>query len=406
MLSRVALLRAPLLLSIMLSLCISACGDERQEPSPGTPADKFDEALRIGPLSDRASALAKVLSEAREADWDAILAILAREVSSLDEPDLSQVIDARTASSPEAALEAVEAWPYPLKREIGLHAVVRSSAVRDAAAGTEIFETVTGKYPRLRGDLQASLIEGWAYSDRESLLVYLASLSPEEIGPPLGAALGQIARFHGLATLEAWTEALIAEIPEGPLPAKIFRKSVRTMARRDPAAAVDWWARNQNEPFALDSPDAIAEAWILIAPYAAIEWLQTTAPAERRDRSLEVAFGRWLYEDRNAAREWLDSGLRTEFMDPAVAVLARQMVRRNPTGAAEECDRIINGETQIQCWVSVARGWLRRDREGGLAWLESSPLDEETRAEVLVAAPNPNPTAESKRRVRAQRRGR
>lgn len=351
--------------------------------------------------------MASVLAEVREADWGPIAEILAREVSSLDERDIAQALDAWVAISPESALEAVEAWPYPLKREIGLHAVVRSAAVRDSRAGRELFARVTGRYPRLQGDLQASLIEGWAYSDREGLRAHLASLTAEEVGPPLGAALGQIARFHGLAELEAWTEALIAELPEGPLAAKVFRKSVRTMTRRDPPAAVDWWERNRNEVFAVDAPDAIAEAWILISPDEAIEWLQTKAPRDRRDRSLEVAFGRWLYEDRHAARAWLDASVRTEFMDPAVAVLARQLVRRDPKAAVEECDRVVNADTRTQCWLSVARGWLRRDAREARAWLETSPLDEESRAEVLAASDSKQePKAHPGRRLRAQRRGR
>jgi hypothetical protein len=260
--------------------------------------------------------------------------------------------------------------------------------------------------------LQAGFVNGLAASDPEGLRGYLRGLDKEAIGAPLGLALGILARQHGVDALLAWTEDLIGETPDAQLRAKIFRKAARTAARRDPHLAAEWIDAHWGRDYAADGPSAVAEAWILLAPLDAIDWLRLKAPAESHSKALGLAFGRWLYEDAAAAKNWLDATERTRFRDPAIAAYARNLARRVPEEAIGQCERVLESETREKCFISAARSWLKRDRAAAAAWLDDSPLDEESRdslrtwAEKFVRRnPADKNATNLRRRARARNQG-
>ena len=286
----------------------------------------------------------------------------------------------------EQAFAGIGAWPYRLRRELGLRAAVEALASREPEAARVHFESLAERYPGLRAELRTGLLTGWAAADPDGLRDYVRSLSDSEMGPALGDTLGVIALHHGVEALLAWAELLIQQTPDERLRAKIFRKAARNAARREPLRASDWVAAHAQHDFAVDGLPAVAEAWILVEPLAALEWLETASPAERRAKALELAYGRWLYEDNAAATSWLESTERTSFHDSAVASNARNRVRRAPLEAAGWCEQVIDPETREKCLVSVVVTWLRKDRPGAEAWLEGSSLDREARESLLARA--------------------
>ena len=347
--------------------------------SRAKPAAAVREALATGGSLARMARLVPALHELSEDEVDAVAAVYAREISALGECDIAPFVDAWVQTDAEQALEGTAAWPYAPKRSIGLRNALEAVTSREPGRGRTLYATLTKRHPALRADLQIGLVSGWAAADPEGLRGYLRGLSKQEITEPAGLALEMIARHHDVDALLAWADEFIGETPDAQLPANFFKKAASIATHLDPLRATTWVDAHWGRDYAKAGPSAVAHAWMLVAPLDAIAWLQTGAPAESRAKALESAFRRWLIEDRAAAMNWLGSEERTRFHDPAVAVYARDLVRRSPEEAVGWCEQVLDPESREECFISVVRRWLMNDGAAAAAWLDESSLDEESR---------------------------
>ena len=249
------------------------------------------EAVAAASPLERAARLTKRLAVLDAEDLDRAIALYEREISSLGECEISPFVDAWTEIDPQAAITRISAWPYAQKRILGLQSAVLATASRDASAALPLFQELSERYPRLRPEFHARLLSGWAASNPETLRDHLLALPLDGLGPALGSVLGATARHHGVEFLITWTGQLIDAAPQDEtLRAKIFRKAIRTVTRRDPRRAGEWATAHWGTPHGSEGPRIVAEAWILLEPLTAIEWIQTRAPAESRAKALEMAF--------------------------------------------------------------------------------------------------------------------
>jgi hypothetical protein len=344
--------------------------------------DDVQRALASGNSIERAARLANAFRSPQPLEWDGIVALYAREISALDESDVAPFVEAWVAQDVEAALAGIRAWPYASKREIGIRMLLESVARTEPDRTISFLDRLIGIYPRQKSGFQLAVAKGWSATDPNRLREYLLELPAGQLGAPLGFSLGMVARHHGVPFMLEWSERLIDETLIPQARSKILRKAARTAARRDPARAAKWVESLYGEEYGGDGPTAVADAWILVSPFEALQWLENEAPPASRPTALELSFGRWLFDDREAAVEWITSVDRTEFHDAALSSLARNVARRSGDEAVELCTTILKKDTRQKCLITVGRIWIRTDAAAAETWLENSDLDEATRESI------------------------
>ena len=83
------------------------------------------------------------------------------------------------------------------------------------------------------------------------------------------------------------------------------------------------------------------------------------------------------------------------------------LLRGYGTASIHSPTEVIERETREKCFISVARAWFQRDGPAAAAWLDESPLDEESRDSVHEwAAERERGPAPARKKARASPRSR
>lgn len=359
----------------------------------GDPVEAVRAALATPGSLDRAAVLAETLKSLEAKDFHAVGELYKDEINNLSELEIAPFIDAWTRVDADATFEDLAEWDtrQNTKQRMGLRLAMEALATRDPVAAIARFESFKETYEgQTITEIEGGLVAGMAASDPERLRTFLQEYG-ESPGVGLGVALGRVARHQGVETLIPWTETLISYYSDELLRAKIFRKSVRNVARRDPRRAAEWVASHAEDAFAVDGLTAVAEVWIIMEPSEAVAWLEQAEPQASRPRAFDAAYRRWARHDAEAAAAWIESVERNTDHDLAVLAHARrQMENRDLEGAVDVCVQIIEFETREKCLMGIGRGWIKRDRAAAMQWIEyTDHLEEEARdtlrAEALKA---------------------
>jgi hypothetical protein len=98
------------------------------------------------------------------------------------------------------------------------------------------------------------------------------------------------------------------------------------------------------------------------------------------------AFNGWWVGDQKGLEKWLDelaaTGRVEPWLHPALEIYAATLSNEDPHRALAWAARIDDPETRRRTQMNVARFWRRNDQAAADAWLEQSPLSEESREAV------------------------
>jgi len=313
-------------------------------------------ALREGDRLERTARLVPLLEQLDADNLSGVLSVYRRELSGLGECEIRLFVGAWTRFDGRAAFEETLGW-MPSKLRVGVQAAAQGWALHDVAQARPIIEATAESRPRLAELLLQALVIGWVHSGESGLDAYLRTVAPSN-DDLLTVAIGATRRAQGNASLLAWSERFGANL-DPLLRAKVFRKAVRVVGRRDPQHAARFALSRWGQEYASEGPRVLVEAWIETDPQEAFEWLRTTAPLASREEAVGLAFGRWLYRDRRAALAWLEGAERTTFHDPAIRTLARQLAGSSPEDAHAWCHRTQSEAMRKQCAETVVRSAAR-----------------------------------------------
>ncbi len=105
-------------------------------------------------------------------------------------------------------------------------------------------------------------------------------------------------------------------------------------------------------------------------------WLATLPPGVDRDDGVMESYRDWARLDRKAAHAWIELQLLepARWVEPAMFLYARGMVRRDPRRAVEIANLITDETQRNTAHTLILRGWLVRDPEAAEAWVREANL--------------------------------
>jgi len=364
-----------ILFLLMLTGCAET-GSDVAHLDPSELAEEVHAALAEPIRLDGYARLMPALQQLGPENVDAVSEVYTELFRGLGEPELRPFLDAWVAFDPAAALAYAERQPVALATKQAYAAVIYSWATREPIRAREVALEIIGESAYLTEAVTHALIRGWAMSDQDGLVKYVAS-SSDDPGYMAHIAAPQIYLRSGAEGLFEWTDQLI-ESTAGYAPRmKAFRFAVRTVGFRNPQAAIPYINAHRGADYAKDGPRALLEVWIEQDHETALEWLRTGAPEASRAEALHMAFGSWLAHDPTEARSWIEAVPATDpFYQPAFSSFAKRLAKIDPIKALEWCRR---GQLDVghrDCLLPVATTWYRKDPVAAGRWLErESGLD-------------------------------
>ncbi len=195
------------------------------------------------------------------------------------------------------------------------------------------------------------------------------------------AVLGMVAKDPKLADQLIWKH--LEEEQWGGTPRTAPMEVARELAKSDPAAALAMAEKITGfEPFRVDALRGVLREWARKDPAAARAALGSRKEAEfRKAFPRDLAEG-WAGRDPQAAAAYAKTieDRYTKIM--ALALVAREMARTDPKGAAELCT--IFTSLNVGPWheqfprlgmiiAEVAQAYAMKDRPAAVAWADSLP---------------------------------
>jgi hypothetical protein len=405
--------RAPIrsLASLFLLVAlVSACGEQAQETGAGADAPPArgeppslpaveDLAQSVGPslapvievLKERdpfvrAERLAVLLPTLDPAVAGGVTRLLIDPAIDLGvtEVDLLVALWARHDARGAARWALFES-PYG-RRAGAIEAALLALASEDPQAALEETSAFL-KSPTPFGEVaEVVLVRGWFASGKPGLLDYIRNLG---VGfgrqRAMSAYARALAQRDGAQAVLAWAESIPEDDEEWQK--DVVRQTAWAAAMLDPVAAAAWCDRVcPQRPKALSMRAMIAQRWGAIDGRAAMEWV-SKAPLDREQLwAVKGAFNGWWVDDRPGFEKWIETmapnGKVEPWLQPALELYAASLSWEDPHKALEWGARIDDDAARERTLMNVARIWRRTDVAAADAWLEQSPLSEESREAV------------------------
>lgn len=157
------------------------------------------------------------------------------------------------------------------------------------------------------------------------------------------------------------------------------------MFQDDPERAKNWISQ-------LPSKDAREQATSMLAitmgfsdPEAAAKWA-ATLPENERARTLATSVGSWARQDPAAAGKWLGS-YNGPGRDQSVANFSLNVASKDPATALSWVATISDPKTLLSSAQNIAADWLKQNPQAATAWIQSSSLPADVKAQLLSATP-------------------
>jgi hypothetical protein len=235
------------------------------------------------------------------------------------------------------------------------------------------------------------LVNGLASSDPDAASAYILkniATNAEGADPRAGWMNGRLYETvadeqikKGIDSAMAWANGL----PDGDFKNSALSRIADQYAREDITKAAAWAEGIAGQEGSANAIRQVAERMGRENPQDAIEWL-TKLPAGSQDGAIGDTFRRWTEQDSVAASQYLATMPASTSKDNAVAGFARQLDREDPASAMVWANTIADSELQASTVKAVAESWVRSDKDGATAYMQSSGMTAEQQAEILQSA--------------------
>jgi hypothetical protein len=384
----------------LAAFALAACGPEAPESDGGRAAPPpaigpaIREALAEASRLDRLRRLTGVLEFLDAENVDEAVAVYDRENAMLAEAEVQAFFDAWSRFDPISAVGHAASWPNRRLGGSAVAAAVQGWALREPQEAARAVEELLEASPQLRQELLSGLVAGWVHSGDPGVLEYVAS------GPERGRVFNSVTlvgaqtRRLGVPGVLRWADDVLDGLPDEKFRKEVFERVANQAAQRDPAAAAAWIDAHRGQGYGDLGVRSVAELWLPIDAEAALAWASKLPTEQERAAAIRSAFSQWLQRDFGRASEWLESAAAAPPPDPAIDAYVGVLARREPDAALRWAERMRDDDLRLASLTRVAKQWYRREPVAAEAWLQESPLDEETRLAVRQPpARKPRPPA-------------
>src|SRR5262245_9111120 len=160
--------------------------------APGDLGARVRAALGEGDELTRLGQAAILLENLDPSTLPEVLAVYDEMLPVLGQWEIRPFVAAWARFDPAGALEHTRAWPFKIKREIGVEAAIEGWALRDPVAARHAFEQLTAERSALREQLFLGLLAGWVHSGQDGLVGYIAELPPASQDAAASIAAGAL----------------------------------------------------------------------------------------------------------------------------------------------------------------------------------------------------------------------
>ena len=167
-----------ILFLLMLTGCAET-GSDVAHLGPSELAEEVHAALAEPIRLDGYARLMPALQQLGPENVDAVSEVYTELFRGLGEPELRPFLDAWVAFDPAAALAYAERQPVALATKQAYAAVIYSWATREPIRAREVALEIIGESAYLTEAVTHALIRGWAMSDQDGLVKYVASSSDD-----------------------------------------------------------------------------------------------------------------------------------------------------------------------------------------------------------------------------------
>jgi hypothetical protein len=240
--------------------------------------------------------------------------------------------------------------------------------------------------PDLREAASRALVVGWYEAGHPGLTQYIYDLGA---GFDQQTALATylrvaIAKEGGDAVIR-WAESVSED--DAAYKLAVYRQVASALPISDHAAAMRWCEAQCDGPYGKNLRQLIAMRWALRDGPAALVWLSSAPDGYERNLAIRATFAEWIRQDPEEVLGWMaeqtGDGEPPAWLAPVDPVYAMLLAhRRSPTDAIAWAKRIEKDLEREVTLIKIARIWRASDEARAEAWLETSPLSEEARAQV------------------------
>lgn len=259
----------------------------------------------------------------------------------IDSP-LPDVLRTWMDADPDSALRWIEAYPAGEQKSDVLAALVRN--IKFDNYDLPLAERLIAMTPSDRAREQAwgRYVGSWCDSD-----------------------------LDGAAT---WAQKQPAELQEIVLP-----KLAESMAQTDPSRALEL-VSTLGDAAKGSAANSVLNSWANTDPAAAASWVQKERPRASYYQSVAQA---WVAQDLPAATQWVNTLEDGPTKDEVVNGVVSRFQNRNPQVALSWIEGISDDSKRVEAYRKLARSWIRNDRIAARSWIESAPLPEPVKSELL-----------------------
>jgi hypothetical protein len=382
------------LLVLFLAMVVG-CGESTKDDigspagvdsAPGAPAIEGlrEKILQISKQPDailRSNALSSLLATLGANETAEIRELVKDPYTFLQPADVLLLLDFWARYEPELATRWAVARADTRYRGAAVGVAAGAWGRKDPLA-------VEARYGTENEDVARALIAGWFDSDVPGLGAYVRQLGASREGQrSISLFVRRTIQRDGPDKAMEW-----ARNAAGPKPERlaINRQVGSELAMVDPEQAIRWCEEVCEGPYGDSVRTIIVRRWAVADPRAAMVWVQeaTTIAPQAQKQAGRAAFRIWVTEDRDGALEWATSVPETDYqkpwMEPIIGMYTAVVSWKDPQQALRFAKWIKDDEERELAYITIARRWRDIDEEAAEAWLATSPLSEEARAQSRI----------------------
>ena len=259
-------------------------------------------------------------------------------------------------------------------------------------------------------DAVSNLMGNWAQTDPKAAAAATLQLPP---GEALNAAASRLAQEWALSAADkSEVLAWVRQLPEGRARSQALESVFENWSARDaagaqrawaalhdnkdealtslaagwsrakPAEAARWAATMVDQPGGRNALNRAVTSWAEASPAEAAAFLQTL-PDNARSGLTSRLIERWYDADPFAAAEWLKRQSPGPTRDEGILAMAMEIASENPEAALDWTKTASSPEARESAEKNILRNWMRNDAAGATAWISTTQMRPETRAELL-----------------------
>lgn len=346
------------------------------------PVAEFREAFQGGDWIERSLVLSAYAKNLNPDNLSPALEVIESRRRWLSQDELRIFMSAWSRFDPQGAFEKALSWPDHTRNK-GAAAAIYGWALVDPEGAQRAIQTVSDSM--LAALLLDRMVAAWAHgNDREGVTAYIGSLPDGPVRDRLTNVLIREILAEGDGAVADWAQNL-PEQTDNDFKSTAFEKASGVLAQNDYSSAVALVEKNLDAEWAQGGLAAVARRWVAKDSKAAMEWVRNLPEVPGRNRAMQVGFVEWQKKSPVAAENWLASMDQVPAVDPAIAIVVRQLAVTSPPEAIELLETMADPSLRREALIFSLVQWRSMNADEADGWISRNPLSEDVASGIANA---------------------